>query len=524
MARAADCASPGIRLLTPFGEAVDLVERDDCATVFVREFRDETATYLTDPEEELRVDQVVLATGVEFRSRRITENVASHSRYVRNQFSQVGQARIAQVEADRPVVVIGSSLSAFDAAVTLLDQGHRGPIHLISRNGITPGTYPADHTHEVVSVRRPPFVNRPYRGRNRLIVDLMREWRFLLDQLGTTHPEIDSTVLSERILKAWEPYLPELTAQMPPGDVRAFLELHESRIARLRVSAMAETTRRVEAAMPGQVTVTAASLVDIDGLGDDLIRVRIRDKGGHESDIEAALVISNLAREFYYDGVISPIWQNLIHRRRLAVPHRRTGRGVEVGEHGELVAASGVASRFVSVVGVPREGDEIARNGRLAAFAINLASIKNQSVTTAVNVLDRIERPRVAAGGPAASIESGADDAAAIVESAAVGLGADVDRAGIAAAVREQLPGLTEAHLQLFCATGRDARDAAIERIDAERALLLGRVLRLGAGLGKLAEEVVDTTVDRAKARSTGRMTDVSMTPKALGEQLAVYR
>jgi hypothetical protein len=43
------------------------------------------------------------------------------------------------------------------------------------------------------------------------------------------------------------------------------------------------------------------------------------------------------------------------------------------------------------VVGSPRDGDEIVRNGRTGAFTFNLAAIKNHSVEVAATVLCRLE-------------------------------------------------------------------------------------------------------------------------------------
>ncbi|TCM05520.1 putative NAD(P)/FAD-binding protein YdhS [Sphingomonas sp. PP-CC-3G-468] len=42
------------------------------------------------------------------------------------------------IERDQSVVILGSGLSAIDAVMTLLDDGHRGHIHLISKEGMLP--------------------------------------------------------------------------------------------------------------------------------------------------------------------------------------------------------------------------------------------------------------------------------------------------------------------------------------------------------------------------------------------------
>jgi uncharacterized protein YicC (UPF0701 family) len=62
-----------------------------------------------------------------------------------------------------------------------------------------------------------------------------------------------------------------------------------------------------------------------------------------------------------------------------------------VDGRGNLVGPSGLPSGPVSVVGSPREGDEIVRKGRTGAFTFNLAAIKNHSVEVATSVLCRLE-------------------------------------------------------------------------------------------------------------------------------------
>jgi uncharacterized NAD(P)/FAD-binding protein YdhS len=42
------------------------------------------------------------------------------------------------IDGDQSVVILGSGLSAIDAVMTLLDEGHRGHIHLISKEGLLP--------------------------------------------------------------------------------------------------------------------------------------------------------------------------------------------------------------------------------------------------------------------------------------------------------------------------------------------------------------------------------------------------
>ena len=106
----------------------------------------------------------------------------------------------------------------------------------------------------------------------------------------------------------------------------------------------------------------------------------------------AALLLrrNHTGREPDYGRVDSTLWTNLL-RRKIAVRHRRTGRGVEVDGFGTVLGPAGGPSGPISVIGGPREGDEIVRHGRMGAFSFNLAAIKNHSVGVAATVLHRLE-------------------------------------------------------------------------------------------------------------------------------------
>jgi uncharacterized NAD(P)/FAD-binding protein YdhS len=47
-------------------------------------------------------------------------------------------AAFAQLDADAPILLVGTGLTMVDAACTLLARGHRGPVHALSRHGLLP--------------------------------------------------------------------------------------------------------------------------------------------------------------------------------------------------------------------------------------------------------------------------------------------------------------------------------------------------------------------------------------------------
>ncbi|WP_245812003.1 FAD/NAD(P)-binding protein [Actinophytocola xinjiangensis] len=383
--QAAAEAPDGVHLVQVDGEAVDLEPNDGRVTVTVTGRPDVVA------------DHVVLATGLERRHPAFAETVVDHPAFVAQPYSERGIERILGVAPDAEVAIVGSVLSAYDSAALLLRHGHTGKIHMISGSGRTLRTYPADHRHHVLELPPPRLGDQPYVGLDDFIERFQDECRRAGLRVIREHPEVARSVVSERVFKAWEPHLPEILAAIPSADLRTLLDRYGSLLAIMRVGVMAYTAAPVDAAMDDQVAVTAGRIQAITPGADDRLVLSVG--GTAPRQLTADLVISNFGRESDYARVDSPLWANLL-RRGLACPHGRTGRGVEVDGHGTLVGAAGLPAAPVSVVGSPREGDEIVRNGRTGAFTFNLAAIKNHSVEVAASLLCRLESCYDATGVP----------------------------------------------------------------------------------------------------------------------------
>jgi hypothetical protein len=256
---------------------------------------------------------------------------------------------------------------------------------------LTLRSYPAEHRHRVLTLPPPQRGGDSYEGREEFIRYLRGEWERACAMVVREHPEESPAVVTERVLKAWEPYLPAILDRVPSADLRALLDSYGSLLAMLRVGVMPYTAGIVDAAIAagGPVAVTTGRVDEIRGTEAGTLVVSISGPTGPGS-IEADLVISNFGRETDYERTDSRLWRNLL-RNGTATAHRRTGRGVEVDVCGYLVGSAGNPSGAVSVVGSPREGDEIIRNGRMGAFTFNLAAIKNHSVEVAATVLCRLE-------------------------------------------------------------------------------------------------------------------------------------
>ena len=377
LAQAAREAMDGVTLVEIDGEAVDLDV-----------YADHVDVVLDRHPTTLRADHVVLATGLERKYPVFADAVMEHPSFVRHPYSPAGTERILGLPKNAVVAIVGTLLSAYDSVALLLRHGHTGKIHMISGSGLTLRTYPPDHRHRVIDVPPPQLIDDVYEGPETLVLRAKGEWERACRTVLREHPEISASVVSEHVAKAWEPYLPDILARIPSADLRALLDRYGSLLAILRVGVMSYTTELVEAAMAGggPVVVTAGKIDAVRATDTGTLVVSV----SGAQHIEADLVISNFGRESNYERVDSALWANLL-RKGIARAHRRTGRGVEVDGCGNLVDGTGLPSGPISVVGSPREGDEIVKNGRTGAFTFNLAAIKNHSVEVAASVLCRLE-------------------------------------------------------------------------------------------------------------------------------------
>ncbi|WP_033343023.1 FAD/NAD(P)-binding protein [Catenuloplanes japonicus] len=212
---AAADAQPGVELTLLHGEAIDLTPRGDG---FVLKYTpaDPEATAAT-----LNADHVVLATGhLEPVYRPFYHRVQGSARFVADPYAAGARAVFDALDPDAPVLIVGSALSAFDTVVSLVGAGHRGQITIVSRGGHMHGTYPADHQHDIWSVRRPPFLDDETLTAGSVVAGVRAEYLHLRETAGVG---CDEGVFAERVMKAWEPYVIELLQRLPPGDVRMLL-------------------------------------------------------------------------------------------------------------------------------------------------------------------------------------------------------------------------------------------------------------------------------------------------------------
>ncbi|MER7706706.1 FAD/NAD(P)-binding protein [Kitasatospora sp. NPDC097605] len=490
-------ACPGVVLVEADGEAVDMEVRATGVEVTVRHLAVDGREAGPGGAETtaLFADHIVLATGLELRDPPFAADVLGHPCFVRNPFSAAGVHKLVTLPPEATVAIVGSVLSAYDSAGLLLRQGHTGRIHLISKTGTVFRTYPGGHEHGVLRLPCPKTLLEPYRDREEFLARVRAEWETACSTVLREHPEVDPAVIAERVAKAWEPHLPEAIERIPSTELRGLLDEFGTAIAALRVGAVDYTMAVIERAMhpvDGAVRLVVGNVRGITPAESGRLVVSVAAPDG-EHTIEADLVVSNFGKEPDYRRVGQPLWRNLL-RRGIAVPHERTGRGLEVDEHGTLLSPGGEPAGPFSAVGVLREGDEIVRRGRTGAFAFNLAAIKNHSITVAARAIEQLElREGGLAADPAHDISNSEEATPGGFEDAVV------------------------LEVRRLATRARSERELLDSRLD-DRIRSMGGLPPLPIAASR-PERLMRTLVNRAAVE---RLTDVTVTPRQLRRQLGI--
>jgi len=101
---------------------------------------------------------------------------------------------LADLDPDLPILLIGTGLTTIDTVVSLLDQGHRGPITALSRRGLLP------HRHATGPVAPPPesdcfptrlnALARMLRRSSALVTEAGGSWHGVIDEIRPITTEI----------------------------------------------------------------------------------------------------------------------------------------------------------------------------------------------------------------------------------------------------------------------------------------------------------------------------------------------
>ncbi len=248
---------------------------------------------------------------------------------------RAGSDQDTPLDLDAPVMILGSGLSMVDAWVSLSEARHRGPITVVSRNGLLPLAH-KDVLPLEIDAADVPFgkslsaLTHWFRKLVRDTEALGGNWRSVVDGLRP---------YNQRLWQSW----PKTGKRQFLRHIRPWWNVHRHR---LPPDLHEGLVRAIEA---GQVRLVAAEFMGIERAGEG-VRATIRPRGS------AARQSLDVARVYDCGGVsvdvrasANPIIQQLIHTGAARPDPMHIG--LDVDDNCALIAEDGTVSPRVRVVG-----------------------------------------------------------------------------------------------------------------------------------------------------------------------------
>ena len=250
--------------------------------------------------------------------------------------------RIAAIATEDPILLLGAGLTMVDVAIALHDNGHRGPIHSVSRHGIYPLSHGPSAVHNgLLPVDESTITARLLMHRLRDEVRAAnaasgQDWR------GVTDAQRPITT------RLWQ-NLPEVEKQRFLRHAMPYWEVHRHRIAP-DVGASLERLRQA-----GRLTVRAGLVQRLLEIPDG-VEVTFRPRGGGPSaTFQVGAVVNCTGASLDYRSE-RPLAIDSLIKRGLARPNA-LGLGLNTAADGALLDERDQPTLGLYTVGVFRKGD-----------------------------------------------------------------------------------------------------------------------------------------------------------------------
>lgn len=256
-------------------------------------------------------------------------------RYISSPFDQA----LRKVFPDEPVLLLGTGLTAVDAALSLSKRGHSGPLHALSRHGLLPQA----HLPSVMPLAS--LTGEPPLGLRALVRWVRSQSREAQYAGGNWRDVIEA--LRPRIVQLWQG-LTRVEQHRFLRHLRAYWDIHRHRMAPEVASGMESLTAY------GQLRVHAGRVLGF-VLQDNGVTVTFRPRGGRAPrSLKVGYVVncmgpapdlrqmrSPLLRQMLVDGIVRADPLDI---------------GLDATNEGNLLAASGRAQPRLFALGPPLRG------------------------------------------------------------------------------------------------------------------------------------------------------------------------
>ncbi|WP_372394904.1 FAD/NAD(P)-binding protein [Azospirillum sp. HJ39] len=244
-------------------------------------------------------------------------------------------AAIGRIDRDAAVAILGTGLTMVDTVLSLLDQGHRGPITAVSRRGLLPLRH--EETRPYTSFLHPDVMPRTVldvmialKADARRAMAAGYDWRSAFDALRPHHHRI------------WA-HLPMEERRRFLRHARPFWEVHRHRMA-------PQVADRIAAARSGgQLDILTGRLTDAALTGGGL-ELRIAERGGGATRVlTAGALINATGTNCDYTRIRHPLVRSLLDRGLARPDPLRLG--LDVTESGAVIAADGTPAPHLLAFG-----------------------------------------------------------------------------------------------------------------------------------------------------------------------------
>jgi len=277
---------------------------------------------------------------------------------------------LADLDADAPVLLVGTGLTMVDMVLSLHYRQHRGKIYAVSRRGLSPLKHQATQPYpSFLTPENPPKTVRGWLRRLRAEVEIATaqgyDWRAVIDSL--------------------RPMTQKIWQKLPTGEQQRFLrhlkpywDVHRHRIPP-RVADV--VTKMLDSA---QLTITAGRIGEYQALPDG-VAVTIcqrKTQANHILHVHRVVNCTGIAAD--YRRSPHPLITNL--RSQGLIRPNAIGLGIDTDPYGALYTADGNVSTLLYTLGTPRQGDlwETIAIPELRGQAQELAAVLLQSLPVRV--------------------------------------------------------------------------------------------------------------------------------------------
>ena len=284
-------------------------------------------------------DRVVLALGNSPSAPPAIQNANSNDEsYLRNAWSADA---LADLDADAPVLLIGSGLTMVDMVLSLSDRQHRGKIYAVSRRGLFPLKHQAAQPYPsfLTPENSPKSVRgwlRHLRAEVEIATNQGYDWRAVIDSLRPM------------IQKIWQK-LPTEEQQRFLRHLTPYWDVHRHRIAP-RVADV--VTEMLDSA---QLTIAAGRIREYQALPEGVAVTVSQRKTQTNHILHVSRVVNCTGVAADYRRSPHPLITNL--RSQKLIRPNAIGLGLDTDTHGALYAADGNVSTLFYTLGTPRKGD-----------------------------------------------------------------------------------------------------------------------------------------------------------------------